>query len=131
MKRRDFLKTSLVIGAAGALSPRSAAADDALTTAAATAREFYELRLYHLRKGAMQKRFEEYCRDAAIPATTRAGAGPVGVFNVAAGPDSTTMYVLITYKSIDTFLTLWDRLRDDAEYQKAGADFINAPAADP
>jgi hypothetical protein len=129
MKRREFLKSSLVFGAAGAL-PSIIAADEAAPVAPA-GREFYELRLYHLRKGAMQKRFEDYCRDAAIPATNRAGVGPVGVFNVVAGPDSATVYVLLTYKSIESFLALPDRLRDDAEYQKAGAEFINAPASDP
>src|SRR5207247_10153328 len=57
--------------------------------------------------------------------------GPVGVFNVAYGPDSPTMYVLIPHKTIESFGTALDRVRSDADYQKAGTGFINAPATDP
>jgi hypothetical protein len=41
------------------------------------------------------------------------------------------MYVLIPHKSAESFATFTDRLRSDADYQKAGAEFINAPATDP
>ena len=61
----------------------------------------------------------------------RAGIAPVGVFSVMFGPDSPTMYVLLPHKSIETFGTSLARVRADADYQKAGADFINAPATDP
>lgn len=94
-------------------------------------REFYELRVYHLRRGPKQKLFDEFYREAAIPAMTRAGIGPVGVFSVMVGPDSPTMYVLIPHKSLELFATSNDRVRSDPGYQKAGAEFINAPASDP
>jgi len=96
-----------------------------------SSREFYELRLYHLRRGSKQKVFDDFYSEAAIPAMNRAGIGPIGVFNVAYGPDSPTMYVLIPHQSIDSFGTALDRVRSDAGYQKAGAEFINAPATDP
>lgn len=48
-----------------------------------------------------------------------------------AGPDSPTLYVLIPYKSLDAVATTAARLAADAEYQKAGASFINIPASDP
>src|SRR6185369_2843248 len=129
MKRREFLKSSLVAGAAAALpSLRSGAAEE---KPAAVAREYYELRLYHLRRGTMTKRFDDYCRDAAIPASNRMGIGPIGVFSVMIGPDSPTMYVLIPHKTAESFATFTERLRSDAEYQKAGAEFINAPPSDP
>ena len=129
MKRREFLSTSLTaagVAGASALLQASAADKDAPTP-----REFYELRLYHLRRGPKQKLFDDYVREAAIPAMNRAGVGPIGVFHVGTGPDSPTVYVLIPYKSLDVFATIGDRLRDDAEYQKAGAESINAPATDP
>jgi len=94
-------------------------------------REFYELRLYHLRRGPKQKLFDEFYREAAIPAMNRHGIGPVGVFNLMSGPDSPTMYVLLTYKSIESFATAMDQVRADADYQKAGAEFINASPGDP
>jgi NIPSNAP protein len=129
MKRRDFLKSSIALTSAVAVS--SSLFVDAAESQKSATREFYELRLYHLRRGAMQKRFDDFYREAAIPAMNRAGIAPIGVFSVMFGPDSPTMYVLIPHKSIETFATALDRVRADAHYQKAGAEFINAPATDP
>lgn len=129
MKRRDFLKSSLAVaGLAGLPSTFSA---DAAEPSPAAAREFYELRLYHLRRGPKQKVFDDYLRTAAIPAMNRAGVRSVGVFNVMTGPDSPTVYVLIPYKSIEEYATLGARLAADAEYLKAGAEASSAPATDP
>jgi hypothetical protein len=128
MKRREFVKSSVAITGAAALG------SSLLQGAEQTdrpARLFYELRLYHLRRGPMQKRFDEFYRNAAIPAMNRAGIEPVGVFSVMAGPDSPTMYVLLPHKSMESFATSLDRVRADADYQKAGAEFINAPPNDP
>ncbi len=125
MKRRTFLASSLA--ATGLAGFRLRAAEEV----APPAREFYELRLYHLRRGPKQKLFDDYAREAAIPALNRIGIGPVGVFQVATGPDSPTAYVLIPYKSAEDFVTATDRMRADGGYQKAGADFINVPAGDP
>src|SRR5439155_19111493 len=111
-----------------ASSPLLAHAAEAARSAT---REYYELRLYHLRRGPMQKRFDDFYREAAIPAMNRAGIGPVGVFNVAFGPDSPTMYVLMPHKSMESFAPSLDRVRADADYQKAGTEFINASPSDP
>ena len=127
IKRREFLKTSAVAGLA-AVTP-------VLTANAAEppsgAREFYELRRYQLRRGPMMKRFDDFYREAAIPAMNRAGIGPVGVFSVMVGPDSPSMYVLLPHVSAEAFVRATDRVRADAEYRKAGAEFINVPATDP
>ena len=129
MKRREFIKSSLAAaGVAGWSSVRETSAAEQSNQAP---REFYELRLYHLRRGPKQKLFDDFYREAAIPAMNRAGIGPVGVFNVAYGPDNPTMYVLIPHKTIESFGTALDRVRSDAGYQKAGARFINASPADP
>jgi NIPSNAP len=129
MKRRNFLKNSIAAAGAGTLATllNSSAAD----TATPVSREFYELRLYHLRKGPKQKLFDDFYRNAAIPALGRLGIGPVGVFSTSIGPDSATMHVLIPHASLESFGTSGDRLRADPEYQKAGAEFLNAPASDP
>ncbi len=129
MKRREFVKSSLAMTSAAAVSaPMLVGAAEPEKN---TSREFYELRLYHLRRGPMQKRFDDFYREAAIPAMNRAGISPIGVFSMAVGPDSPTMYVLMPHKSIETFATALDRVRADADYQKAGAEFINAPPSDP
>ncbi|HXT41373.1 MAG TPA: NIPSNAP family protein [Candidatus Angelobacter sp.] len=129
MKRREFLKSSLTAASVAGLA--SALETSAAGQSPGAAREFYELRLYHLRRGPKQKLFDDFYREASIPAMNRAGIGPVGVFNVAYGPDSPTMYVLIPHKTIESFGTALDHVRSDADYQKAGAAFINSVPTDP
>jgi hypothetical protein len=128
MKRREFLVSSVAAAGLGTmLKGPSAMAEET----AAPAREFYELRLYHLRRGPMLERFDHFYANAAIPAMNRAGVEKVGVFNVSVGPDSPTMYVLLTHKSAASVSETFAKLAEDAEYMKAGAEFINAPATDP
>ncbi|MBU6398802.1 MAG: NIPSNAP family protein [Verrucomicrobia bacterium] len=129
MKRRDFLKSS--VAAAGAVAVDRLVQTNAAESGSGAGREFYELRRYLLRRGPMQKRFDEFYRHAEIPALNRLGIGPVGVFGVMFGPESPSMYALIPHKSADSFATALDRVRADAQFQKAGAEFINAPATDP
>ena len=129
MKRREFLKSSLT--AVGVTSLSSAFTTAAAENAAKPSCEFYELLLFHLRRGPKQKLFDDFLREAELPALNRAGVGPIGVFNVMTGPDSPTVYMLVPFKSLDVFATLGARLRDDAEFMKTGAEAMNAPATDP
>ena len=93
------------------------------------AREYYELRLYHLRQGPMLKRFDDFYRDVALPAWNRAGVSTVGVFDLAVGPDAPTKYVLLPFKSLDAMRTACEKFEDDAEVLKS--EFANLPATDP
>jgi hypothetical protein len=127
MKRRQFLKSSLVTAGFAATMPGLAAG--AAEKPTATAREFYELRLYHLRRGPMVKRFDDFFRDTAIPALNRAGISPVGVFDVMTGPDSPTKYVLLPAKSAEALITACDLVVTDPGVEKA--EFSNALATDP
>ena len=129
MKRRDFIKY-----AAGATSVAGAFSLLGQTNAQEkeeSGRELYELRKYYLRRGPMQKLFDDYYREAAIPALNRAGIKNVGVFFVSVGPDSPCAYVLIPYKNISDLLKVHLHLNEDKEYQKAGSEFINAPPTSP
>ncbi len=129
MNRRHFLRSSLAAGAlAGISSTTSIYAADADSKGP---REFYELRLYHFGSAAKQKVFDAYAAKAAIPAMNRLRIGPIGVFTPTAPSESPTVYVLIPYKSSEEFVTMSAQLGADAEYLKAGAEFINAPATDP
>jgi NIPSNAP len=129
MKRRKFLQTSVAAAGVGTLATVLRAAD--AENSQSTGREFYELRIYHLRRGPMQKRFDDFYKNAAVPAMNRAGMGPIGVFGVMIGQESPNMHVLIPHKSPESFATGTDRLRADEEYRKAGAEFLDAPATDP
>jgi hypothetical protein len=114
-----------IAGATAALPARSAETENA------PAREYYELRQYHLRRGAKQKVVDDYLREAAIPALNRLGVGPIGVFTVIVGPDSPTVYMLLPHKSLEAYAKTGAALGKDAEYQKAGAEFIKTPATEP
>lgn len=127
MRRRDFVKTAVASAAAVAFNSSSKAAEP--TSAASGAQEFYELRLYHLRQGSMQKRFDEFLKNAYVPALNRAGISTVGVFNVMVGPDSPTVYLLLPHKDLASFATLGDRMSRDEEFVKS--DGVNASPDDP
>jgi hypothetical protein len=127
MKRRDFLKSSATLAAIGAMTASVRAEDDAK----APPREFYELRQYRLRMGPKQKIFDDYFRNAALPALNRAGISPVGVFNVMVGPDSPTTFVLLPCASLETLLAAKEKIMADDDYQKAGGEFLDAAATDP
>ena len=93
--------------------------------------EYYELRLYHLRRGPQVKALHDFFAEVALPAMKRNGLGPIGCFEVLTGPDSPTIYMLIPHKSIDSFSTASSRVNADVDYQKAALDFLNAPSNAP
>ena len=130
MKRRGFLVSSL---AASALAGATTSVDASTTEAEpeAAGREYYELRIYRLRRGPQQQMIDGFFRDAAIPAMNRLGIKPVGVFNTTIGPGSPTLYVIAPYPSIESAVTIHDRVAADPEYLQAGAAFINATSAEP
>jgi hypothetical protein len=130
MKRRRFLVSSI---AASALAGATHAIDATAAEAAPDepAREYYELRKYHLRRGPQQTTIDDYFRDAAIPALNRFGIKPVGVFNTTIGPGSPTLYVLLPISSLESADTIHDRIAADQEYLRAGAPFINATPTEP
>ena len=132
MKRRDFLASSLAASAsAGMAYGEPAGEGQGMASAGAQGREFYELRYYQLRRGQGAQLTNDYLRDAAIPALNRAGIKPVGVFEVLVGPQSPSLYLLVPHPSAISVLTAWERMREDSEFQKRGAAFVNASASNP
>jgi hypothetical protein len=128
MKRRNFLVSSLAASAVAGVTAEAAARNAAPAT---SDREFYELRRYQLRRGPQQQLVDAFFRDAAIPTLNRMGVKPLGVFSSAIGPGSPTIYALFPHASIESAVMIHDRAAADPEFQKAGAAFINAPAAEP
>lgn len=93
--------------------------------------QYYELRVYTTQSEQQQKRINDYWQHAAVPACNRLGIQPVGVFTELEDSPTNKVYVLIPFDSADAITTLASRLASDAEYQKAGADYLNAPKSDP
>ncbi len=127
MKRRDFLQTALTATAAAAAAATTRAAAPA---AASSSRDYYELRTYSL-KTAKQAMLDEYLSKAFFRGVARLVAGPVGVFSEANGKDVLFVHVLTVFSSPDQIVSLPAHLAADAEHQKAGAEYLAAPASDP
>lgn len=125
MNRRDFLAASAVAGVAPLTQL------DALAQGQSRARQYFELRRYHLLSGAKQRAFTSFIGDVAIPAMNRAGVGPVGAFTVTYGENSPSLILLLAHNSMESVVGLRERLAADAEYNRAGAGVLNAPLAEP
>jgi hypothetical protein len=129
MNRRKFLAASAASAALGSSRPAKAAQDK--SAANAKPRDYYELRQYYAQSGRQQKLTDAFLREALVPAANRAGINPVGVFTVEIGASNPCFYVLLPAASVETLATFESRLGQDAEYLKAGAPFLTAPADQP
>lgn len=130
MKRRDFLKTSLVATSLAGwcqLTPQAVAAEKRRSGR----QEYYEWRTYRLKSAAQKERVDDYLRNAAIPALNRLGCKPVGAFTEMDAADITALHVLIPCPSLEMLSSLAARLAKDERYQKAGADYLQAPKSNP
>ncbi|MFL6353110.1 MAG: NIPSNAP family protein [Bryobacteraceae bacterium] len=130
MHRRRFLASSLAASAM-AIDASSSDMQAGQQTSAGSGREYYELRRYQLASGPQQKLTNSFIADALIPALNRLGIKPVGAFDLYIGPETPSVYVLISSTSLETLVNLEFRLARDEEYQRAGAFFLNAPAKEP
>jgi hypothetical protein len=93
--------------------------------------QYYELRIYATQSEAQQRRVNDFWQNAAIPAYNRMGIRPVGVFTELQDSTTNNIYVFIPCDSMEAFAAIPGKLAADADYQKAGAEFLNAPKLDP
>ena len=98
-------------------------------TAQKSKRDFYQLKVYTLASDAQEKAVDKYLEEAFLPALHRAKIQSVGVFKPIPNEKDTVRktYVLIPFSSMDQFLKLDQTLDKDAQYQTAGAAYIDAP----
>ena len=93
-------------------------------------REYYELRAYRLAAGVGHELLDGYLEKAAIPALNRLGIKPVGVFTEKE-PKEPAVYMLIPYPSLESFSSAGPHMIADAEYQKAGAEYLKTDKSKP
>ncbi|WP_165225492.1 NIPSNAP family protein [Aquisphaera insulae] len=127
--RREILAAMGGVGLAATWSEAHAAPAKA-DAKDESARDLYELRRYHVETDEQKSGLDAYLRDAAIPALNRLGVSPVGVFY----PEDKALkvvYALLRHKTADSLLTTGHKLQADADYLKAGASFLDAPAEKP
>ncbi|HYG20476.1 MAG TPA: NIPSNAP family protein [Ohtaekwangia sp.] len=98
------------------------------------AREFYQIKIYHLTSADQEKMVDEYLKNAYLPALKRAGIQKVGVFKPIESDTALygkRIFLLIPFKSLDQFAALGDVLQKDAQYLAAGKNYIDAPYTNP
>jgi len=127
MKRRDFLKATTTVTALAGLTTLSTTN----ASAAQSSRDYYEVRTYHLKDASAEPLLLSFFEKAAIPALNRLGVKPVGVFTEIEPKDGAAVYVVLTYPTIETFIAATTKLNSDADYLKAGADYLQVTKANP
>ena len=126
MKRRAFLSAGAALGMTPVMG-MSGLTENFEQSAAQSGQQYFEWIRYHLHMGARQRMVEQYYRDVAIPALNRAGLNNIGVFNVTHGPSDPTLHVIIPHPTLESVVTLNDKLLDDSTFVRAGDSFLNAP----
>jgi NIPSNAP len=121
--RREFLTAAAV----ATVSPLP----NGNTFSQAAPRQYFELRRYHLLPGTKQRAFTAFIGDAAIPAMNRAGVGRVGAFTVVYGENAPSLLLVLAHQTLDSVVSLRERLAADAVYNRAGATTLEAPLSDP
>jgi hypothetical protein len=135
MRRRDFLVSTGLL-TAGLVSATRAAEADAGTD---PKQQIFEVRTYHFASPAKREAFEPFVADAAIPAWNRAGAQPVGVFNLLAkdnpdlklAEDPQDLWIFLPHKSIAAAADFESRLAADPTFAEAGKSILTAGKSDP
>jgi len=126
MKRRAFVRSSLLLTSLGSLMPAVSKAN-----AKKSKQEFYEWRVYTIKNDTQEKIIDNYFQTAAIPALNRLGSKNIGVFKEQKPEGQTKIFVLIPFASLDDFLKVEEKLFKDAAYQQAGSAYLTAPATEP
>ena len=135
MERRTVLGSLLGAGMASAMGASIDAREQGKPAGAGegetAAPNLYLWRQYILRTGTQPRRLADFLQNAAIPALNRLGHKPIGVFEVAYGIPTPTVFTLTPFASAEALTTLESRLDADQEFVRAGAPYFDAAATDP
>ena len=98
------------------------------SAAAKTAREFYQLTVYHFNNTAQEKTLDIYLQNALLPALHKMNIKNIGVFKNHSNDTvaDKTIYVLAPIQSLDDVMNIPRKLAGDKDYQAAGTEYINA-----
>jgi hypothetical protein len=99
----------------------------------ASARDYYQIKVYTIENKAQEAVVDNYLKDAYIPALHRMGIKNIGVFkpiddDPAAG---TKVFVLVPIKDLNQLEKIEDKLLSDQKHVSAGAAYINAAHDNP
>ena len=88
-----------------------------------------ELRRFQLRNTPdnMRQKTTDFLKNSALPALTRAGAGPIGVFASSIAPDTPFLLMITSFPSLAAMETIWDKTAADKEYAAARQAYGSGP----
>jgi len=91
-------------------------------------RDFYEIKVYHLKNQDQINRTEQYLKTAYLPALHRTGIHKAGVFKSIDNDTAADkrIYVFIPSASLHKLSTLDDQLWNDEQLKRDGAGYITA-----
>ena len=120
MNRRKFISTTAIAGAGSATLLRGAAHK-------AGESRFHELVRFEVLNNAKRGQLESFLGDTVIPGLNKLGCSPIGVFRPKYGAHGSEVYMLVPHASIDSFLTVWDKLAKTPAYQTAADREMDDP----
>ncbi|MEO5563577.1 MAG: NIPSNAP family protein [Chitinophagaceae bacterium] len=90
--------------------------------------EYYQIRVYHFTGPEQEKKLDDYLSQAYIPALHKAGIKKVGAFKLIANDTiaDKKLYVFFSASSLEKLTELPTQLQKNAEYVKAGKDYMEA-----
>lgn len=98
-----------------------------IAQAKAPSRQFYQIKIYHLKSASQEPRIDSFLQGAYLPALHRAGIKHIGVFKpIKQDTADRKIYVLIPFASLAEFDALPQKLKADKKYQQDGDAYINA-----
>lgn len=95
--------------------------------------EFYEIKIYHFNSREQEDILDRYYENAFIPAAHQAGIKNIGVFKPADNDTATDkrLFIILPFSSTNQLMHLSSQIEKNADYIKAGQDYINAPYTAP
>ncbi len=99
-----------------------------------SARDFYQIKVYTFKDAAQQTVVEKYLKEAYLPALHKSGIKKVGVFKPIESDTENfgkKLFVLVPFENLGDFDEIEKAVSEDAKFEKAGADYINAPFDNP
>lgn len=96
-------------------------------------REFYQIKIYHLKDKSQEDRVDQFLKNAYLPALHKIGIKKVGVFKPIGNDTSSDrrIFVFTPFNSLSQITSVNDRLEKDKEFDMAGKDYLEAAYNDP
>lgn len=96
-------------------------------------KEFYQLTVYHFNNEAQEHILDNYFQSALVPALHRLGIKQVGVFKAWSNDTAANklMYIFTPLKSLEMVTAVPQKLKSDAAYTAAAADYMNSAYTSP